>query len=634
MQEVARYPNEMVQSTSSQYCGPAYPSLLLPFSRIHIKVGGCNVRPGKLLQILALPAGFPLALCFADILAKHTLDIFKTDKLSDQVIECGRALSVCLENLLKVFSRLNCPQLLKIPLLHLMADILWTLCTIFPPGSSSDRSDTSQPGDSGKAKLYSFQNGFFLSIRQELMNLYENESNKFSPGKSKSSSSTAAHSFPPTSSIGFGGSGKLSTYFQAVLEFVLAVTKYQSQFHNSGQLLSLPIVNISSATSAPLLTPPTITRSTSSDAAPGTSSAVQTPSSSASWATPTLSNDVSKKPTKRTRSRKSFSKKEDPPGSASDKKDDWLSMVHQAANLLREVTLEDPRSYLPQLKEASLAKYQRRAKPNSRLVVVTGINISLNIESVRKGIQKVCNMYGGLYKEILYLPTELCSDVEDSLELKGDEGDKESGEASETGQEQDVTATDESPASTDKEIDSPPKERLLGYAVVELCSLTQVSQVTTALLSSPSLKSEESMQVCAVGDCLTCGEDKLSSNVLIRYLRDKFVEDDHLKDSSTNVLSQIFKTSAKNAGTQLDISLSQVSGDLRTFLAEIATEKGISPDDLASQVWKAYGDERGLLSLDKFLLWVNELVGQIEGQSVKQVWLGLLASGFDFHFER
>lgn len=630
MQEVARYPNEIIQSSSNQYCGPTYPSLLLPFSRIHVKVGGCSTRPGKSLYILALPAGFPLALGFADTLSRHTMSLFESDKSSEQLKECGVALSVCLESLCKVITRLNCPQLLKVPLLHLMADILWTLCTIFPPPNQDGSSESERP------KLYSFQNEFLQTVRQELMRLYETETSKFSPGRSKSSSS--AHSFPPHGSIGTGGSGKFSTYFQAVLEFVLAVYKYQHQFHDSDLLPASPSTL---TTSSLTVTPPPVARSTSSEATPTSSSAASTVASSASWATPTSSSDVAKKPAKRTRSRKGLSRKESQGDSTSKKKDDWLSTVHVAAGLLRKIARQDPGSYLPQIHWASLNSCQGKTKPNSRLVVVTGINVKLGVEDVRKGIEKICNVYGGLYQNGLYLPTEpyrdeTNTDIKESLESEKDQGNKERKETNEMNKDQNVAGDD----STSYEVAPSPKERLLGYAVLDLCSSTQVTPVTTALLSSPTLKHEDSsIQVCAVGDRLKCGEDELASNVLFKYLSDQLVENDCLKDLPKKALSEIFTTSANEEGL---VSLSTVSNNLHRFLSALTFDSGTSLEQLTSNVMKPFANEQGLLSLDKFLSWVcveakiyNEDVKQdMDGEGLKQVWLGLLASGYDFHFER
>ena len=630
MQEVARYPNEIVQSSSNQYCGPTYPSLLLPFSRIHVKVGGCSTRPGKSLYILALPAGFPLALSFVDTLSRHTVSLFEKDKNSEQLKECGMALSVCLESLCKVITRLNCPQLLKASLLHLMADVLWTLCVVFPRTSPSNQDGSSELGKG--PKLYSFQSEFLQTIRQELMKMYETETSKFSPGRSKSSMS--ACSFPPHGGIGAGGSGKFSTYFQAVLEFVLAVYKYQHWFHDSDLLPASPSAV---PTSSLTVTPPPVARSTSSEATPTSSSAASTVASSASWATPTSSSDVAKKPAKRTRSRKNLSRKESQGDTSSKKKDDWLSTVHVAADLLRKIAREDPGNYLPQIQEASLSS-QWKTKPNSRLVVVTGIDVKLGVEVVRKGIQKICNVYGGLYRNGLYLPTEPCREennagIGESSESDKDEGNKESKETSGLSQDQNVTAHDSEAAPS-------PKERLLGYAVLDLCSSTQLAPVTTALLSSPTLKLEDSsIQVCAVGDRLTCGEDELAGNVLIKYLRDQLVERAFLKDSSKKALSEIFNTSMNE---EQQVALSKVTNNLHRFLSALTFDTGTTLEELTSNVMKPFANERGLLSLDKFLSWVykeaeivvEDVKEDMDGEGLKHVWLGLLASGYDFHLER
>ena len=588
MQEVARYPNEIVQSSSNQYCGPTYPSLILPFSRIHIKLGGCSTRPGKALNVLALPAGFPLALGFADILSKHTVEIFGKEKNAVQVVECGKALSMCLESLCKVVARLNCPHLLKILLLHQMADILWTLCYIFKDSGSSER-----------PPVYSFPNEFLQSIRQELTKVFETETSKF-PGKNKSM-------FPPPGSVACGGSGRFSTYFQAILEFVLAAAKYQDQFHNT-QFLPAP----STSTAALMVTPPSLARATSSEATPtGAPSGVALAPSVA---------DLTKKPTKKPRSRKATTKKDSQSESSmKNKKDDWLSTVHSAASLLRTIVLNQSQNSLSQ--EAGLS-CQGKTKPTARLIIVTGIDRSLRAEDVHRGIRKLCNVYGGLYRDLLYLPTEQVSEeVADSKEqAEGMSGtDSANVKTSVDKVESDETAS---------------TEQILGCAVLELCSSTQVSPASTAILTSPALKVDDSsVQVCTISDSLKCGENDTASEVLMNYLREKLLKDDSLCDQAKQALSEIFKSSLASK-SQLTISIAQISNNLKNFMSGFASESGVSMEELASGVWKSHGNKDGLIEEEGFLAWVCGQVKLVTGEGVKRVWLGLLASGYDFHFDR
>jgi len=80
-----------------------------------------------------------------------------------------------------------------------------------------------------KVTLYAFPTKFLQSAQQELLKLYDFESGKFVKVKSTESK----YAFPPCGSIGGGGLGKFSTYFQALLEFVLAASEYQQKFHGS-----------------------------------------------------------------------------------------------------------------------------------------------------------------------------------------------------------------------------------------------------------------------------------------------------------------------------------------------------------------------------------------------------------------
>ncbi len=589
MQEVARYPNEMVQLSSTQYCGPTYPSLMLPFSRIHVKLGGCNTRPGKSLNILALPAGVPLALAFSEILSKHAVNLYNKDKGSNHIMDCGKALCVCLEGLCKVVARLSCPQLLKILLLHQLTDILWTLCYIF-------NSDVK----SKKPQMYCFPGEFLQSIRQELIKVFENETIKFQ-GKNKPSV------FPPAGSVASGGSGKFSTYFQAIFEFVLSAAKYQEHFH-SVELLP----TMSPATSL-IVSPPSVTRSTSSEARPTDSTSSAAPPSIA---------ELTKKPSKKSRSRRS-SKRDSQSDSSSKKKEDWLSSVHTSASLLRSVVLEPSSS--PVSHEASLS-CQWKSKPTSRLVIVTGIDQRLNVENVQKGIQKLCSMYGGLYRDQLYLPTE---EVSEDVFSNKDETEAEESQAKST----EVENIEKSKDDIDS-IDVGVKEVVAGCALLEVCCSTQVSQVSTALLSCPALKIEDSsVQVCTISDGLKCGDDKLANEVLVNFLREKLIKENSLSDQVQQMLSEIF-ASSKARETDALISISSVSNNLQHFVNGCASEAGETADELVRRVWKSHGNEEGLLSEDKFVNWVCERVKLVTGEGVKAVWLGLLACGYDFHFER
>ena len=562
LQEVARYPSEMAQSSSNHYCGPAHPSLVLPFSRIHVKLGGCSTKPGRTINVLSLPADFPLALAFTHILIQHACSVHQSSR-PEPTLVCSKALSVCAESLSKLVTRLDCPLPLKETLLQQLSEVLWTLCSIAPAGYAP----------------YSLPGEFLQSIRQELLKVYDSEVSNFSSSKSKEKSP----SFPPPGSIGDGGSGKFSTYFQALLEFFLAAVEFQQKFHES-EIPSTPT-------------------------------------------TPTAP-DPAKKTTKRTRSRKGPKKEVevDPK-----KKEEWLNVVRSAASLLRGLALDGSETVTPQIQEASVAS-SLPAQPNSRLLVLTALDPKLNVESTENAIRRICHTHGGLYRDQLYLPVEeikadevaVEEDQQDEAEASGGEKGKGSvqeqpqpavesaGESAapdqdgtqqgqdhapqdqdqqgqdqapqgqnQTPQDQDQQSQDQAPQSQDQApqgqeereggaeqqleparesaqtgrdqdpepqdsdpaSDPPQTHRLVGHAVLELCCSNKVSAVSSALLNYPTIQPEDgNICVTAVSNGLTCGEDEAASKVMAEYLGRKLVREGALTERARRTLSLIFSS--------------------------------------------------------------------------------------------
>ena len=575
LQEVARYPSEMAQSSSNQYCGPAHPSLVLPFSRIHVKLGGCSTKPGRMLSVLSLPADFPLALAFVHVLTQHACSVCQRSQPEPTLVVCSRALSICAESLSKLLTRLDCPLPLKETLLQQLSEVLWTLCSIAPAGYTP----CSLPGE------------FLQSIRQELLKVYDSEVSGFPSSKSKEK----AASFPPPGSIGDGGSGKFSTYFQALLEFFLAVVEFQQKFHES-EIPSTPT-------------------------------------------TPTVP-DPAKKTAKRTRSRKGIKKEAevDPK-----KKEEWLNVVRSATSLLRGLALDGGETVAPQIQEASVAS-SLPAQPNSRLLVLTALDSRLNVESTESAIRRICHTHGGLYRDQLYLPVEeIRADEKKQDEdevLGGEKGEgsvqdqpqpaaESAGESApdqdqtqqsqdhapqgqdqapqgqdqapqdqdqapqdqdqaprsqdqapqiqdhapqdQASQSQDQASQDQDQASQshdqtprsqeergggaeqtgrdqDKEPRGPPSvpppprtHQLVGHAVLELCCSNKVSAVSSALLNCPALQPEDgNICVTAVSNGLACGEDEAASKVMAEYLRRKLVQEGALTERARRTLAIIF----------------------------------------------------------------------------------------------
>lgn len=205
LQEVVRYPNEVQQS--QHYCGPLYPSVLVPFNLVHVKWGGCT-SPGKVLAITAIPEDLPLSLSFI-----HTLT--HSSSFEDKLEYC-RALTMCSDALISLLSHHDCPVLLKETLFHQLAEVMWSLLAISPE-------DYTMP-----AATVSFTE-FFHKIQEEVLLLYEAECSAFVTDKGK-----PPGQFPPPGSMAQGDVGKFSTYFQALLELVLATQQcIQKGLHGS-----------------------------------------------------------------------------------------------------------------------------------------------------------------------------------------------------------------------------------------------------------------------------------------------------------------------------------------------------------------------------------------------------------------
>ena len=60
------------------------------------------------------------------------------------------------------------------------------------------------------------------------------------------------------------------------------------------------------------------------------------------------------------------------------------------------------------VKAAILAASSHIACPtaHTRLIVVTGISKQLSLQTVETTLRRVCNKHGGLYKDMLYIPSQ------------------------------------------------------------------------------------------------------------------------------------------------------------------------------------------------------------------------------------
>lgn len=572
----------------NQYCGSTYPALVLPFNKIHLKAGGCSVRPSKIIRTLSLPSNFPLSLAFTHALCTHSLSVSKENPSSELALLCSRALSVCLESLCKLVTRLEMPEKLKEKTLHLLSEVIWTLCSIAPAGLTP----------------VSLSTDFSQGLRQELLQLYELEVGKFSKAKQKTI-------YPPPGSISEGGQGKFSTYLQSLLECYLATSTYQQQFH--GVELD---ASFSPSSSSGLLA------STSPPPEP-----------------------VKRSSMRRLRSRRGGAKK-DTSESDPRKREEWLGVVRSASSLLLSLTAHSQDSDLRLPKshsEASLAG-SLPVHPNTKLIVVTGIRTDLSIDGVKGGIHHVCQSYSGLCNNELYLPVR---DVTTSSKEERTEGDRGSTEPGQTphrdgGEREDHTV----PAVVQEVV--PPSEQsiteslasqsspettqqLMGHAVLELNYSSNTSLVCDSLLNLHLLQREETaLSVTAVSDTLVCSEEEAANRALDGYLTHKLIERGDLIPSAVEALKCVFGSAAQK---EEGLTEEEVSGDLLLFLVGYGSGKGAGKD-VAGSVWREILEdgegEKSHVSVQEFLQWCSKQAAS----SAIRVWQGLFACGYDLHFTR
>ena len=534
LQEVIRYPNEIPQSNIHQYCGPTHPCHILPTNRLHFKIGGCSPLPGRLLNIVGIPELLPLVMSLADLLSRKIYHLHSVVKKTSGLELFCNGLSSCLLPLVKTICRLDCPPVLKERVFQTLSNTLWTFNTVQLIDSSTH--------------LPALPSEFLKGITQELENVYEFESALFTSSKSKK--------FPPEGSISAGGLGKFSTYFQTLLEIVLASQQYMSLYH----------------------------------AKPTTTPATPDP----------------KKPTK----------KDSPPP----KNKSWLKYVTRITSLLQRLVQGRPidREFY------NLFKKSLPVRPETKILVVTGISTELEKDIAIDTITKTCNRYGGIASDGLYLP---CSEKEVVRKLEDGQPEPEGGEKA-TDEE---TKPEETPEKEEKTPRKVTKLLATGGAVIELNSSEKASAVRTALLSIQKLQGEKKdLSVSTVNQDLKCGEDKKGGEVLREYLHGKLFEGKVLKKEAKSVLSNIFNMARYDNGKVARSTLEDKS--IGETLLRLLVLKVVGDRDSKKMLQGICEGKKGVETISETKLY--EWIGKEAKRDVRSVWCGLFAAGYDLHYQR
>ena len=552
LQEVIQYPSELPSH---------FPTVLLPFDRVHVKVLGCSASANTTLVFHALPPNLLLALAFSTVL-------LQVRQASEQFTQ---SLQVCFNRWEHFLKRYDAPSPLKLTVFQLLSQLS---CT-----GPSIRTSTD----------------FVTSLQSELKQLYEKEVTFFQSSTSSNKGKTKALlSFPPKDYLTCGGTGRFSNYLQSLLELYLIINRDHSVEKSEVE---------------------------------------------------------SKKKSNK-------AKKSATAAAAKEETKDWLNKLsHTVENLLpleeRSFSISS-NSYFDQALTASLP-----VKIHNRLLVVTGLPTAVPCDELKNHIQKLTISHGGLYHNELYVASEKRivpatpdDDVESLSRLLAGEKDKQEEAQAADG---DVKADEKGPNeaktddgtkgstkdnklgdTSDRQIDIP-----LGHAILEVSSSVRLHQIKSAILSSSLLQVEGgNLAVHTVSDQLQCSSNS-HNNILHSYLKSKLCSSQHclhphVKELFTKVFNSSIKESSVDDKQQSTTGASKASicdnnpcNLLKRFLNGYRG-KTILADILNELYGDHMAQDGGLLPVQKFLDWVSKQCWD----NVTQVWSGLLAIGYNLHFER
>ncbi|XP_066272380.1 LOW QUALITY PROTEIN: probable E3 ubiquitin-protein ligase HECTD4 [Branchiostoma lanceolatum] len=542
LQEVTCYPRDAAIAGTGGLTPPPladqYPPAILPCDRVHIRVG-VSPPPGYVVTVHAVPPEFALAISFIEelISVKHHVDSKAGGGLEEQAASSYDIPAGAFVHLVELLGgyvwKSDVPATLKEIMFHLLAELL--------------RASQSRKED-GDVCLITLSPSLALlmhvNLQAELKKLYDHENKKRQRGDV----------------IGSGEYSRFSSYFHALMEVALAVAEVTSP---GGSTHPVTVATASSS-SSPVTSSP---------------SGAPYPYPAASPPSPMLGAKRKKIRARRERDRGAMGGKhgmkpqlhsESEGGVSMGSKPEEMLWFHRAVTMsliLRYLAFRDPQGETV-TNDAVADACQTLTVPtaHSRLLVISGIPMHLEQSTVREAIRKACNMYGGLFRDEVFVPLQdkedlpvppavpLSSLEETSAEVQQEVGPLEGGEV-EVGLEEAASVGDAASAAVDLETqqllvstldsdtlpaplaspeqDSPMAEQppegpppsplgtpcIKGYAVVEIRSKSKMDDVRSALLSSRAIVGVVSYDTEELIDVTT--EDMLSvSPVNLNLLSD------------------------------------------------------------------------------------------------------------------
>ena len=616
--EIVRYPNLLTKDIAIQpYCGARFPVLLLPENRIHLQMT-CMEDPGANVEVFGIHPDLPLGLAFLQEFSNFLKEknaslsplppkdgsnnnesLFEEDKstkprsrtglpgrpehltkdeqqdllealtcgevpgfLEDEVTEQRDAslkseevtekptellitdyiplLKQCIEWVTEFIHSTNSHPFLREVLFSLLADLMHTAVSISPSCSPS--------------LLDSFRKINYL--QEEIVELFEKELASF-PGKGGANPEEIKSLHLP-SSVSRGGNGKFSSYFQALLNLIMAHEEVQKMTPFSEQHPALSIHKTESSA-----------KETGERGVPS-----------------------GRKKERRTKRPATHEKK--PVEKAKSKvSDSWLSTLTSNFSLLGDLYSQRETESLHKLAFES-SRDTLSLSTSKRLLVITGLHPHLDPDEVSTAIRAVAVMHGGLVHDDLYLPNRKIFKPEPSQTkpsdnipappppmpldfFKLDDTKKKTQPKTEekTGAQPVEPSPPPSPQSTPKPEDkkqeastppcssqsspssslstsaSPKREvlELLGIAVLELNYASKATQVREELLreipkhvSDQDDKLQSNLSVSLATSTFSMGEDQKLNEALEKYCKSRVFSEDkrEVKPQVKQAITKIF----------------------------------------------------------------------------------------------
>lgn len=222
----------------------------------------------------------------------------------------------------------------------------------------------------------------------------------------------------------------------------------------------------------------------------------------------------------------------------------WFDKIVSTTLLLRNLIHGDPRGS-SELSDSLAAVISTRSTALQRLLVITNIATTLSKKEAVDAIKKACRPSGGIYDSDVYIP-----EVEPPVAAEEPRHKEES-----EGVDSRVKSMTELLPSAQR--DKP--EKILGYAVVELKSASQLDLVCQAIASSKTLKdqsSEDSVGVAKVNsELLMEGINELTAfAVFDEFLNARLFSDENtraLSESARDALVEIFSSCGLVANSEV-----------------------------------------------------------------------------------